>query len=267
MPKVEINGVSIHYEIHGEGAETILFSHGLLWSGKMFEDQITAFKPRYRCISFDFRGQGQTAVTRSGYDLETLYNDTIGIIESLKAAPCHFVGVSMGGMVGLRVAARNPGLIKSLTLLATSADAETVEKKRRYGTLTMVATLFGLRLVADQVMAVMFGKTFLNDPLRAGLKRQWRDRLIGNRRLGIIRAVRGVTNRKAIHDQIGRITAPTLVLMGDEDVAIPREGANRILSQIRGSKLAMVPRAGHTPTVEEPAAVNVLLDEFISKVA
>ncbi|HXA44164.1 MAG TPA: alpha/beta hydrolase, partial [Candidatus Angelobacter sp.] len=104
MPKIEINGVSIHYEMRGEGTETIVFAHGLLWSGKMFEDQMAALKHRYRCIAFDFRGQGQTAVTRSGYDMESLFADTVGIIETLNAAPCHFVGVSMGGFIGLRLA-------------------------------------------------------------------------------------------------------------------------------------------------------------------
>lgn len=267
MPKIEINGVSIHYEIQGEGAETIVFAHGLLWSGKMFEDQMAALKHRYRCISFDFRGQGQTAVTRSGYDMETLFADTAGIIEKLNAAPCHFVGVSMGGFIGLRLAVRMPELIKSLSLFATSADAETEDKKKRYRTLTLVARILGLRMVADKVMPVMFGKTFLNDPHRAGLIRKWRDRFIANRRIGLARAVKGVTEREPVYDHIHKITAPTLIAIGDEDAAIPVERANRIHSRISGSQLIIIPCAGHTPTVEEPGFVNGLLEDFISKVA
>jgi 3-oxoadipate enol-lactonase len=267
MPKIEINGVSIHYETRGEGAETIVFAHGLLWSGKMFENQMTALKHRYRCISFDFRGQGQTTVTGPGYDMETLFADTVGIVEKLNAAPCHFVGVSMGGFIGLRMALRRPDLIKSLALFATSADSETEDKKKRYRTLTLAARIFGLRMVADKVMPVMFGKTFLNDPLRAELKRQWRDNFIANRRIGLALAVKGVIDREPIYDQIHKITAPTLIAIGDEDAAIPVERANRIHSRIAGSKLVIIPRAGHTPTVEEPAFVNGLLEDFISKVA
>jgi 3-oxoadipate enol-lactonase len=267
MPKIKVNGVSIHYEMQGEGTETIVFAHGLLWSGKMFEDQIAAFKHRYRCISFDFRGQGRTAATWSGYDMETLFADAVGIIEKLNAAPCHFVGVSMGGFIGLRIALRRPDLIKSLALLATTADAETKDKKNRYRTLTLVARIFGLRMVADKVMPVMFGKTFLNDPLRAGSKRQWRDNFIANRRIGLARAVKGVIYREPIYDQIHKITAPTLIAIGDEDAAVPVVRANRIHSRIAGSKLVIIPRAGHTPTVEEPAFVNGLLEDFISKVA
>jgi pimeloyl-ACP methyl ester carboxylesterase len=199
--------------------------------------------------------------------METLFADAVGIIEKLNAAPCHFVGVSMGGFIGLRIALRRPDLIKSLALLATTADAETKDKKNRYRTLTLVARIFGLRMVADKVMPVMFGKTFLNDPLRAGSKRQWRDNFIANRRIGLARAVKGVIYREPIYDQIHKITAPTLIAIGDEDAAVPVVRANRIHSRIAGSKLVIIPRAGHTPTVEEPAFVNGLLEDFISKVA
>jgi 3-oxoadipate enol-lactonase len=267
MPEVEINRVSIHYEMQGEGPETIVFSHGLLWSGKIFEDQIAALKHRYRCIAFDFRGQGRTQVTPAGYDLETLYADTVALIEKLNAAPCHFVGVSMGAMIGLRLAVRKPEMVRSLALFATSADAETADKKRRYRALTLIARIFGLRVVASQALAVLFGRTFLNDPLRAELKRQWRNNFIANRRIGVARAVIGVIDREPVYDQIHKITAPTLIAMGDEDVAIPLAHAHRIHSRIAGSRLVMIPRAGHTPTVEEPAIVNQLLAEFISQVA
>lgn len=263
MPKIEINGVLIHYQIRGKGSETIVFAHGLLWSEKIFENQIDALQDRYRCISFDFRGQGQTAVTGAGYDLETLYADTVSLMEALEAVPCHFVGVSMGGMVGLRIAARRPELIKSLALFATSADAEPEENKKRYRTLTFIARIFGLRMVANKIMPVMFGKSFLNDPQRAESKRQWRQNLIANRRSGITRAVIGVIEREPIYDEINKISAPTLIARGDEDAAISMEQAKRIHSRIAGSKLAIIPRAGHTPTVEEPAMVNELIENLL----
>jgi len=263
MAEMKINGVSIHYQIQGQGSESIVFAHGLLWSEQIFENQTQAFQDRYRCISFDFRGQGQSAVPRSGYDLETLYSDTVGLIEALCPGPCHFVGVSMGGMVGLRLAVRKPALIKTLALLSTSADAESEENIKRYRTLIFVAKVFGLRLVADKVMPVMFGKTFLQDPLRVEQRRLWRQRLIANRRIGVARAVTGVIYRESICEEIDKITAPTLIGIGDEDRAISREQANRMHSRIATSKLAIIPRAGHTPTVEEPPVVNQLIENLL----
>ena len=58
MPRIMLNGAAIYYEEHGSGDETIVFAHGLLWSGQMYEAQVAALKDRYRCITFDFRGQG-----------------------------------------------------------------------------------------------------------------------------------------------------------------------------------------------------------------
>ncbi|MBF6592693.1 MAG: alpha/beta hydrolase [Ktedonobacterales bacterium] len=103
MPTSIVNGARLYYEEHGAGPETILFAHGLLWSGRMFDAQVAALRDRYRCVTFDFRGQGQSEVTRGGYDMETLTEDTAALIATLGAAPCHFAGLSMGGFVGLRL--------------------------------------------------------------------------------------------------------------------------------------------------------------------
>jgi pimeloyl-ACP methyl ester carboxylesterase len=164
MPKLQINDAEIHYEEQGTGPETIVFAHGLLMSGRLFANQVNALKDRYRCITFDFRGQGQSGVTASGYDMETLSEDAAALIEALRCAPCHFMGLSMGGFVGMRLAIRRPELLKSLVLLETSADPEAQENIGRYRLLNFVARWLGLRLVADRVMPILFGQKFLNDP-------------------------------------------------------------------------------------------------------
>src|SRR5262249_22014148 len=112
MPRIVVNGANLHYEDTGPGREPIVFAHGLLWSGRMFEAQVAALKGRYRCITFDFRGQGQSEITRSGYDMDTLADDARALIEALGIAPCHFLGLSMGGFVAMRLAARRPELIR-----------------------------------------------------------------------------------------------------------------------------------------------------------
>lgn len=263
MPKLRVNGVGIHYEEHGVGPETIVFAHGLLLSGRMFDDQVTAFKNRFRCITFDFRGQGQSEVTRSGYDMETISEDVATLIEALGCAPCHFVGLSMGGFVGMRLAIRRPDLIESLMLLETSADPEPEENVGRYRLLNFVARWFGLRWVTGRIMPIMFGQKFLSDPSRVELKRKWRERIIANHRLGITRAVKGVIERQGVYDRLPKIGVSTLILVGDQDVATVPARAERIQAQIPGSKLKVIPGAGHSSTIEEPAVVNALLDEFL----
>ena len=98
MPKIRINGADIHYEERGSGEETIVFAHGFLFSGRMFNPQVEALADRYRCITYDHRGQGQSEVTKDGYDIDSLTEDARALIEVLDLAPCHFLGLSMGAL-------------------------------------------------------------------------------------------------------------------------------------------------------------------------
>ncbi|WP_455379348.1 alpha/beta fold hydrolase, partial [Petrachloros mirabilis] len=248
MPKICVNGADIHYEEHGSSPETLVMAHGLLWSSLMFEKQIDAFKSYYRCVTFDFRGQGQSQVTRAGYDMDTLSDDCAAIIKTLGCDPCHFIGVSMGGIVGLRLALRHPETVKSLTLIGTNADAESPAKRDRYRLLSTVSFCFGLNAVASRVMPIMFGKTFLTDPERADERQLWQRRFTMNSRIGVRRALAGVINRDGILDKVSAISMPTLILVGDEDVATPPGLSEMMHSRIKGSKFEVVSGAGHTAT-------------------
>ncbi len=264
MPRLRLNGAEIHYREHGAGPETIVFAHGLLWSGRMFDRQVEALEDRYRCVTFDFRGQGDSEVTAAGYDIDTLTEDAAALIEALDCAPCHFLGLSMGGFVGQRLALRRPALLESLMLLETSADPEPKKNLRRYRLLNLVARRLGFRLVAGRVMKIMFGEKFLNDPARGEHKKVWRQRLLSNHRVGSTRAVGGVIERAGTYDDLHRIGLPTLIIVGDQDVATVPAKSERMHRRIKGSKLVIIPGAGHTSTIEEPAAVNAALEEFLS---
>src|SRR5260221_321011 len=124
MPGMNINGAELFYEESGRGPETIVFSHGLMMDHTMFEDQRRAFENQYRVIAWDHRGQGQSQDTGSGYDMDSLTEDAAALIRALKAGPCHFAGLSMGGFVGLRLAARHPELMRTLTVMNTAANSE-----------------------------------------------------------------------------------------------------------------------------------------------
>jgi pimeloyl-ACP methyl ester carboxylesterase len=261
---ISVNGVHLHYEETGAGPESMVFAHGLLWSGWMFREQVAALRERYRCITFDFRGQGESELARAGYDMDTLTEDAAGLVQALGAAPCHFLGLSMGGFVGMRLAARRPELVRSLILLETSADAEPPENVPRYKKLSFIARWLSVRLVLAKVMAIMFGRKFLADPSRAELREECRRRLLANNRIGTGRATLGVITRLPVYEEIARISVPTLILVGDQDVATPPFKSRRIQERIPSARLVIVPGAGHSSTIEEPAAVNSALIEFLN---
>lgn len=267
MPTVSVNGARYYYEEQGEGAETIVFSHGFLFSLRMFDAQMRALAPRYRCLAFDWRGQGRSEVAAAGYDVDSLTADAIALIETLGAAPCHFVGLSMGGFVGLRLGIHRPDLLRSLVLLNTSADREPRRKLPSYLFLSLVGRTFGLRPVVGQVMPIMFGRAFMRDPDRAGERRFWRDQIAQGDRVGLFRtAASMLLKRQGVADQLHRIQTPTLVIAGAEDVAFAPEQVKRTAAGIPGAEFVCIPRAGHSSTVERPEAVTQAITGFLERV-
>jgi pimeloyl-ACP methyl ester carboxylesterase len=265
MATIEVNGTELYYEDTGPGTtgETIVFSHGLLWGTELFAPQIEALRARYRCIAYDHRGQGRSAADhRETIGMELVWQDAVALLEALQTGPVHFCGLSMGGFVAMRMAARRPDLVRSLILIETSSDPEPIENVGQYRLLTRVVRFVGTWPVKSRVAPIMLGKTILTE--RARHSEVERFMAVMTRRRDIWRAVNGVIDRAGVHDELKRIVAPTLVVVGDEDVATPRAKAEKIASAIARAKLVGIPRAGHSSTVEEPVAVNAAIEAFLT---
>ena len=263
MATIKINGCNYFYKIHGSGSETIVLSHGLLWSGKMFHKQISYLKDRYSIVTYDHRGQGQSEVTESGYDMETLYEDAVQLIEKLELGKVHFGGLSMGGFVGLRLAARRPDLVKSLVLMETTAMDE--PNKLKYWFLNIIVKLFNIEIVTKPVMKIMFSNKFLNDKSRAEEREQLKNELQSLPKT-IVRAVEGVIHRKGVEDELKNIKCPTLIMVGTQDKATVPAKAEFMHSKIANSELKYIEGGGHTASIEEPEQYNKHLEEFYQKV-
>ncbi|MDY7227246.1 alpha/beta fold hydrolase [Hyalangium rubrum] len=267
MPFLSIRGVQLYYEDTGGPGEPIVFSHGLLWNSHLYSRQVEALKGRYRCISYDHRGQGRSqAPPGKVIDLRTVYEDAVALIQALGLAPCHFVGLSQGGFVGLRVAARHPELLRSLVLLDTSAASESLWNLSRYLLLSTTTHWLGLRPVVDRLMAIYFGKTFLNDPSRAAEREELRRQLVSNPR-DVWRAMHGVITRRGVTEELSRITTPTLIVVGEEDAITTPEMAEVLHTRIDGSRLVRLPHVGHMSNLEEPELVNGSIERFLEGLA
>ena len=260
MPHIQINNCQYYYESHGTGPETLVLSHGLLWSGHMFHKQVNYFKDRYRIITYDHKGQGKSEVTDNGYDMDTLYQDAVALLEHLELGPVHFGGLSMGGFVAMRLAARRPDLVKSLILMETSAQPE--PNRFKYNLLKTVVKIFGVNSVVNPVMNIMFGTTFLNDPERTEACQYWTNQLKTNKKT-IVRAVSGVIERPGVEAELAKIKCPTLIMVGTEDIATIPEKAVFIHSQIPQSVLKYIKNAGHTACIEEPEQYNQEIEQFL----
>lgn len=266
MPIIKVNDAKLYYEDSAPDDQqkpVMVFAHGLLWNTRLFDKQVAHFKEEYRCIAFDFRGQGQSQITKIGYDMETLAEDTLALLDALDVRQCHLVGLSMGGFVAQRLAITHPERLLSLTLLDTSADAEDAKNIPQYRKLMSAIRWLGVKRVSKKVMPIMFGSTFLTDKARKSERKVWQKRLESNHKKGAMKATLGVIERHRVYDQLDKITTPTLIIFGDEDVATPYDKAERIHFAIKGSKFTVIKGAGHTPTVEEPEQVNTVMRKFL----
>ena len=267
MPRITVHGADLHYDDTAFGDATpAVFAHGLLWSGAMFDPQVEALRAERRCVRFDFRSQGRSAYSDEGNDIDTLTDDAVAVIESLGVAPCHFVGLSMGGFVGLRIAAARPDLLRSLTLIASAADPEPRRNVPKYRAMLLGARFTGLRPFVPAVMKIMFGESFLRDPARADERAALAAKLAALDPKGVRRATEGVIGRRGVTHLLGRIHTPTQVISGEGDTAVVPARARRTAAAIAGARFVAIPRAGHTTTLEEPALVTAALREFFAKV-
>jgi 3-oxoadipate enol-lactonase len=269
MPIAHVNGVDVHYTDTGTppgrpDAATVVFGHGLLFSGWMFKDQIEALEDAYRCVAIDWRSQGGSPVARSGHDMDTLTLDLVALLDELGLGPVHYVGLSMGGYVGMRFAARHPDRLLSLTLLDTDAGPEDPQVRPRYRMLANVFRIVGPGPIRKQIEPIMFGPTFRDDPAGRVVIDEWLTMLKKSNRAGMRRAVLGITERLPVEHELGGIRARTLVAVGADDVATVPAKSEAVVAAIDGAKLEIVPNAGHSSTLEQPAELTRLIREHLA---
>jgi pimeloyl-ACP methyl ester carboxylesterase len=258
----EVNGTKLYCEVIGQGPETLFFSHGLLFHGGMWAAQLASLSQHYRCVIHDHRGQGKSSRS-GGRDMDLLADDVCALVEQLGLGPVHFIGLSMGGFVGMRVAARRPDLVRSLVLLNTSADAET--HTRKYRSLVLAVQLFGVRAVTSRVIPIMFGSSTLGNPELQPMVNQWKCWLHSLPR-DVVAAVKGVIHRGAVVGELSSIRCPTLVVAGKEDRATPVAKSLRIAEQLPEARLEVLEGVGHMSALESPDRINALLRDFLAGV-
>jgi 3-oxoadipate enol-lactonase len=269
MPIAHVNGAEVHYTDTGApsgrlDAPVVVFGHGLLFSGWMFSHQIEALEDEFRCVTIDWRSQGKSPAARSGHDMDTLTLDLVALLDELGLDAVHYVGLSMGGYVGMRFAARYPDRVLSLVLLDTGSGTEDPDKVSKYRLLANIYRVVGPGPLRRQVEPLMFGPTIRNDPAGRAVLDEWHGHLKRTSRAGIRRAVLGIVERLPVADELGGIRARTLVAVGADDIAQEPYKSEALAAAIEGAKLEIVPDAGHSSTVEQPEVLTRLIREHLA---
>ena len=264
MPTIRVNGVELFYKESGSGAETIVFSHGFLMDHEMFEAQRAAFEKQYRVIAYDHRAQGKSQDPGHGYDMDTLAEDAAALIKAFNAAPCHFAGLSMGGFVGMRLAAHHPELIKTLTLMNTTASKEKAANRLRYSALAQLIKVVSPAPFTPIAVKELFGRTTHASADRRPMLEEWTAKLRA-RPKNIARSLQAVMNRREFRaDELARIQCPTLIIVGEDDTAQPPPNAESLLSSIKRARMVRIIGAGHSSSLEAPEAVIEAMREILA---
>jgi pimeloyl-ACP methyl ester carboxylesterase len=275
-----VNGTGLRVEEVGRGAAAVVFSPNPFINRALYDGPVAALSGDYRCIRYDHRGQGDSGfgVPQPSPDLlgtEGLYDDAIELLDQLGIDSCHWVGSSIGGFVGARLAARRPDRIRSLVLLGFSTERMSRADQRQLNMMLGVvraSRLLGpignamLRRVCAQAMRNMFGVTFMSDPARSDDRELWRQRfmpLLVPEAAPMIRAVFGHPGTSA--ELLAQIQAPTLIIAGEEEYGGTGE-AEQAQRDIPDARLVTVPGAGHMVLVEQPDAGTTAITEFIREI-
>lgn len=263
MASIDVNGTTINYEDEGpRDAHAIVMSPSMFFDVRMFAAQAAALSDRYRVVRYDHRGQGDSArAPREQLDMDTLSEDAAALIEALDLGRVTFVGNSMGGFVGLRLAARRPDLIASAVLMGTSADVE--EQAEDMDGLVAVLKEQGIEPVLDGVLQFMMGDTTLTDPSRADVLAEV-TALLRTRTPEYADAAHHIAHRLPVLDELSSIAVPVVVVAGTEDHTYPPPKSEQIAAGIKGATLEMMERTGHVHAMENPDAVIDVLERHLA---
>lgn len=269
MPTASVNGINLYYEEHGSGPPLLLImgftAHSLLWF-----QQVPALSQQYRVITFDNRGVGRSDVPPGPYSIRRMADDAAGLLDHLGVQQAHVVGWSMGGMIAQELALSHPQKVGRLVLLASLARAEPYAD----GWITFTVQSYNADLdLAGRILTGMpwiYTPAFMTQPamVQMALEAAQADPF-PTTQAGVAaqaEACRGYIYGDAI-ERIRGIAAPTLVLVGAEDILTPPAYSQAMAERIPGARLQILERGGHGVPVEYPQAVNDALLAFLAEPA
>ena len=262
-----INGVPINFTLDGPtGAPLITFAHALSLNLRSFDNQIDAFKDQYQVLRLDLRGHGKTDRDGGSFSMEDLADDVVGLWDHIGVEKSHFVGSSLGAMVGLAVALDHAGRLSSLTFMASQGalPPERIGVSRANIAAMRASDATAQTTMANEADALMDRLLFDHDestnPARFTLLRQ----ILGDTTLfGQARAYEAILAMN-YDNRLDEIYTPTLVLAGAQDNSTTPERMQMYKDGITGAQMELLQDAGHFPNLEQPNAFNATLKTFLN---
>jgi len=256
--KAEINGIEMKFEIHGlKNGPWITLSHSLACNSHMWDGQIETLGKYFQLLTYDTRGHGESSSAQSPYSFEMLADDVFALLHHLGIDSTHFVGLSMGGMIGQSLSLKHPEVVNSLVLADTghTASPQSVEQWEKR-----------IQLALEQGMDALVEPTlerWFNEPFRQARSKEYMaisEQIRSTPVAGFVGCANALMNTN-FTDRLKNIKSPTLAIAGEQDASA---AATRYLGQhIPNAKTVIIPSAGHISNVEQPKAFNQAVLNFL----
>jgi 3-oxoadipate enol-lactonase len=260
--RISANGISVQYTLNGPaGAPVVTFSHSLATDLAMWEPQVAVLASKYRVLRYDTRGHGGTDAPPGAYTLEQLAEDARALLAALGVERTHYVGLSMGGMIGQALALRHPEMLRSLVLCDTSSRVPP-EARPAWDERIRVAEARGMEPHVEPTIGRWFTPPFVTqhpevvEKVRAMIRQTMPQGYVG-----CCHSIRALD----LTDQLHRIGTPTLVMVGEDDPGTPVAASRTIHERIKGSQLVILKSAAHLSNLEQAEAFNAALAEFLAE--
>jgi 3-oxoadipate enol-lactonase len=259
--KLSLNDFEMNYTVEGpERAPWLTFVNSLVTSLEMWDAEANALKDRYRVLRYDMRGHGRSSAPPAPYTITQLADDALALWDKLGVDRSHWVGLSLGGMIGINLAARHPQRFRSLVAADCRADAN-----EAYGNVFVERIRLtreqGMDGIVDPTMQRFFTPAFVaaNKPIIERFSDMIR-KTSAEGHIGCCQAIQ----KLAEGGNLPKLTVPAMFIGGEHDLGGPPELMRAMAAATPGARYVMIEGAGHISNIEKPARFLAEIEAFIA---
>jgi 3-oxoadipate enol-lactonase len=263
--KITLNQLTVSYNDYGPaGAPVVIFIHGFPFNKSTWEKQAAALQEKYRVITYDIRGHGDSDAGEADFSIGLFADDLFRLMDALQIDQAVLCGLSMGGYIALQAVTNYPERFKGLILCDTQCIADTPEgKEKRMKTIETIRAN-GLEKYADDSVKNLFApESFTTRKSEINLIR---DMILNTSLESVCNALLALAGRKETCSRLEKIYLPVLILVGKEDKITPPAASEYMHNKIRNSALVVIDHAGHLSNLENPEEFNKQLTKFLTEI-
>lgn len=243
-----MSALEVHAVVTGSGPAVVL-SNSLGSTHRMWDAQIADLERHFTVVRYDTRGHGASPVPDGPYTIDDLADDVIALLDRLAIARAHIVGLSLGGMTAMRLAARNPERVARMVLLCTGAQ---LPPAQAWTDRAATVRAEGSQAVAAAVVDRWFSPGYPGD------RAPWEAMVAATPAEGYAGCCEAIAQLD-LRQELSTITAPTLAIAGAEDPATPPAKLEEITDAVADAKLLVVEHAAHLANAEQPGTITPAL--------